>query len=542
MDSVPTTFVLPRAVLRAATPMCRVVVTTALLLSSVTAAPLLIQAGQNGAGRASLQSALQKAKAIYGTLAKPLTVNGKVLDPAEVERQTVYMIGQRQMQQKLIEMIIDDQMAEQIKSGVKRETFDVIEGDIGKQIEKTIKEFKVKNPGKDFWAELAKTNTSKAEYMTMQRSTLLFDKVFFRGIPSKWPELTREAIIASGGDQGQQFFDKFAEAVKEGQEVPALWLHICRQWVIGKMQEWSDVRYASDGLSPDVVLSVNGHDWRTKDAAAMLALKIKPEDRTRALIDIALQTALQQALEKKGAWLSDEQYRKEFAEYRKPYDSTPFTVKVLALSFKGYPSFEVYKARWRLERSFEHLIESEINDDNLKKHAKRAKDFLSDGRVSVKVIRIPAFNDAQGTWFNNGFATARATADQVMRDIESKKVKFDAAMKEHSKWPENLKDQGVLLNKSLNELRTELRENEYTDFVHGFSVGELFFYDVKPGTVAGPIRGQDGYYIGMVTDKMPASSEMNLGDKNQRDLVKQDYLSHRFLAWANKVAAATKIR
>lgn len=471
-----------------------------------------------------------------------LTVNGTKLDPLEIQRQTVYLVGRQLLQQKLVEMIVDDQMQQQIKAGIPKATFDVINDDVSKQIQKSVTEFEKKNAGKSFWTELAKTGISKEEYLVLQRSTLLFDKVFFRGIPSKWPEITKEAIIASGGQNGSDFFKKFESNVKEGQEVPALWLQICRQWVIGKMQEWSDIKYASDGLPSDVVLSVNGQAWKTVDAARALALKVKGEDRKRALIDIALQTALRGELQKSGHWLSDEQFTKEFAEYREPYDKTPFTVKVLALTFKGYPSFEVYKARWRLERSFEHMIEKDINDDNLKAHLAKAKDFLADGRASAKIIRVPAFDDANGTWFVDGFEKARVKAESIMKAIESKEMSFDDAMKEHAAWPERYADQGTLSNKSLNELRTELKENEYTDFVQGYSVANIVFFDVKAGECVGPLRGQEGYYIALKTSMSPAMGAMSLGDKNQRDLVRQDYLSTRFLAWANEVAQRTKVR
>ncbi|HMQ23268.1 MAG TPA: hypothetical protein PKE00_12310, partial [Planctomycetota bacterium] len=417
--------------------MKRLLFATCLAASSV-ALPVVALAGapqDDAALSAQVQGVAQGAT---------IAINGAGLDPLEVDRQTVYLVGRQLLQQKLVELIVEDQMEQQIKSGTSKETFQVITDDVEKQIQKTIEEFEKKNVGKSFWTELAKTGISKEEYLVLQRSTLLFDKVFFRGIPSAWPEITKEAIIASGGENGQDFFRKFEENVKEGQEVPALWLQICRQWVIAKMQEWSDVKYASDGLDPSVVISVNGKEWKTAEAARALALKIKPEDRIRALTDIALQTSLRQELQKAGHWLSDEQFAKEFAEYREPYDKTPFTVKVLALTFKGYPSFEVYKSRWRLERSYEHMIAKEINDDSLKAHLEKAKDFLADGRASAKIIRIPAFDDANGTWLQNGFELAREKAEQVMAMIESKELDFDAAMKEYSKWPEHQADQGTL--------------------------------------------------------------------------------------------------
>ena len=35
-------------------------------------------------------------------------------------------------------------------------------------------------------------------------------------------------------------------------------------------------------------------------------------------------------------------------EYRQPYDSTPFTVEIIATRFKGYPCLEAFRSRWRL--------------------------------------------------------------------------------------------------------------------------------------------------------------------------------------------------
>jgi hypothetical protein len=492
--------------------------------------------------RATLEHALARATELESMLTQPMSVNGQKLDPLEVQRQTLYLVGTRQMRQKLIEMLIDDQIAEQIRNGRNKAEFDVIENEVKTAIAKNISEFTTKNPGKNFWEELRKTNTTREEYFTMQRSTLMFDKVFFPGIPKNWPDITKECIIAAGGEQGMQFFKRFEESVKEGQQVPALWLHICRQWVMSKLKEWSDVRYASDGLPNDVCLEVNGNQWKTEDAMRALGLKITPTDRRRALTEIALQTAMRQKLEASGHWLNDEQFQKELAEYREPYDKTPFTLEVMALNFKGFPSFEIYKQRWRIQRSYEHMIAKEINDENLTKHLDKAKSFLADGRISLKLIRIPAFDDATGTWAENGWGNALQTANQAMEMIASKEMTFDEAIKSVSSWPEHMTNQGQLLGKSLNEIRQELRESEYSDFIAGYSVAEILYYDVPAGQVAGPLRGQDGYYIGFVTNKQAPTSSVDLKDKNQRDLVKQDFISHRFLQWSNEVAATTTVR
>ena len=500
------------------------------------------QEGPVQAGPQDLRGAIRRALAIHDSMRSDLLVNGVRVSAAEVDRQVLYRVGQVQIRQKLIEMIVDDQMAVLIEEGKKKKSdFAVFEQAVTDRIAKSIKEYASKNPGKDFWAELEKSNTSKEEFRTMIRSTLLFDKIFFPGIPKNWPEITKEAIMASGGEQGTAFFERLEESVKEGQKVPDLFLYICRQWVVKKMMEWSEVKYASDGLAKDACLSINGKHWKTKDAMIALAQKITAVDRESALLEIVLQAALKGALQKAGSYLDDQQFKVEFQKYREPYDKTPFTVEVMATMFKGYPSFETYKARWRLERSYENLISKEINDDSLEEHAKVAKAFLSDGRVSVNLLRLPAFDDSKGRWISQGFAKAEALADKIMEDIVAKKISFTEAMARYGKWPALAEEQGFYVSKSLNELRLPLKESDYTDFIEGYSVAEELFYRGKVDHVVGPFRGRDGYYICYIVDRIPAGAPMDLTDKNSRDLVKQDYLSHRFLRWANEVASKTKV-
>ncbi len=530
---------------------------TSLFALSLTALPVLAQTPVTASASATvavpvaaqaqasseLRAAVSKALAIRDGLQKPLEVNGIQIDPLEVERQTLYRVGQRQIREKLIEMIIDEQIRESIEEGKRKKAeFDVMEKEVQKSIDEQKKAFADKYPDKDFYSILQMQGVTPEEFVTMTRTTILFDKIFFPGVPKNWPDITKECIIAAGGEQGADFMKKLEESVKPGQVVPPLFLRICRQWVLQKLEEWSDVRYASDGIPPQACMMVNNKPWLTVDASRALALKIRPEDRANALTELALWTAVKGELKKAGKWLSDEQFQKEFEEYRAPYKDGPFNIKVMAMTFKGYPSFEVYKNRWRLERSYEHLIAKEINDDSLKAHLERASRFLNDGKLSVHLIRIPAWDDETGTWRQNGFERARLEAQRVFDEIASKKMPFEAAKTQFSKWPSHIEHQGFLGIKGLNELRQELEETEYTDFISGFSVANELFYKGEVGNVMGPLRGQKAYYIAFIASRTPASGSMDLSDKNQRDLVKQDYLSYRFLNWANEVASRTTVK
>ena len=55
------------------------------------------------------------------------------------------------------------------------------------------------------------------------------------------------------------------------------------------------------------------------------------------------------------------------------------------------------------------------------------------------------------------------------------------------------------------------------------------------------MRGPDGWYIARVTQRTPARGTTSVADPRTRDLVKQDYVTWRFLEWANQVLAQAEI-
>ena len=45
-----------------------------------------------------------------------------------------------------------------------------------------------------------------------------------------------------------------------------------------------------------------------------------------------------------------------------------------------------------------------------------------------------------------------------------------------------------------------------------------------------------------VNSRTPARSAVSVADERTRELVRQDYVNHRFLAWANEVLASAQIQ
>jgi hypothetical protein len=186
------------------------------------------------------------------------------------------------------------------------------------------------------------------------------------------------------------------------------------------------------------------------------------------------------------------------------------------------------------------MIAKEIHNESLKGHIPLAKNFLGDARVNVSYIRVPAFDDATGTWRENGWTRAKVEADGAMDAIE-KGMSFDEAMKTFGRFKPGDTEGGRLGAKSFNELRQKLGESEYLDFVNGYSIAQMLLNETKEGQVIGPVRANDGYIIAKLITRVPPGGSVTVEDEKTRELIKQDYISTRFLKWAGEVAARMKL-
>ena len=59
---------------------------------------------------------------------------------------------------------------------------------------------------------------------------------------------------------------------------------------------------------------------------------------------------------------------------------------------------------------------------------------------------------------------------------------------------------------------------------------------------SGPLRAPSGYYIARVNSRSPARGQAQIADARTRELVRQDFVSYRFLNWANDVLAKAEIK
>lgn len=486
----------------------------------------------------------ERAKLVFD-----LKVNGKGLDAREVMREVVYLTGGKLVEAKVADFFILEEIKRQVDSGKRRaEEFDISDEQVMTELAPMRNEFESKNPGVDFW-EVVRTQygLSRETFLEQRKQTMLFDKVYFPGGPKTWPDITKEAIKAqANSDQGQQFIDKL-ESTSEGKDengapkkLPEFWINIMRGFVQKGLRSWSDVRYATDGLPVETVLQVNDFTWATADAFNFVKKGLYVQDLERSMQEVAVREALRQELEKANALLTDEQFKSMYETYREPYDSTPFTVEMIATRFKGYPCLEAYRARWRLMTAYSGWIKDEITTENLQAHANKFGAFFADGQISVDVLPFQARDPRSGAWRTDGMERAKERCEAAFELIENKTKSFEELLNEHKEFFVNDDKRGRLGFLPLNQLKQQLRENEYTQLHDGFSISHHLFFEAEVGTIVGPIAGPDGYYIARINSRTPARRQVDVANEKERELVREDFLNYRFFQWANGVIAKAK--
>ncbi len=482
-------------------------------------------------------------------LMQDLKVNGQQLDPKEVMREAVYLTGGKLVEAKVANFFILEEMKRQVESGKRKaEEFVVTDEEVMEQLGPMMSDFGAKHPGVDFWDVVrSQYGLNRDTFLEQRKEGILFDRVFFPGAPKNWPDITKEAIKSqTQGAQGAQFLEQMEKATEgtddKGQprKLPEFWIQMMRTFVQKGLRGWSDIKYASNGLPVETVVQVNDLKWTTEDAFEFVKKGLFIQDLERAVQEVLVREALRQELVKKGAYLADEAFQQRYEEYRQPYDSTPFTVEIIATKFKGYPCLEAFRSRWRLLASFGDMIAPEITDEVLQAHADKYAAFFADGQVNLDIIPFMARDPNSGAWQPDGMAAAKQRCEAVFASLEKREMTFEQAIAKHIEFYATDEKKGRLGLLPLNQVRQNLRESEFTQLHDGFSLAHFLFFDAEVGKTLGPLQSPDGYVIARINARTPPRKRIDVKDERQRTLVREEYVTNRFFAWANEVIGRAK--
>lgn len=240
--------------------------------------------------------------------------------------------------------------------------------------------------------------------------------------------------------------------------------------------------------------------------------------------------ALQHDLERRGAWLDDEKYEAAYDEYRKPYDSTPFTVRVIATRFKGYPDLAAFQQRWRVFESFRRTLPAAAcGDEALAAEAALSRDLIVGTGVEIDCWLHPAGELDDG---RRDFTAAEQSAAKTLQKLHAGETIVDPEilLSHHG-------EQSPLLFNSLQKL---FGEGEYTSLLREPAAAAVM--RAKACELVGPLRTPTGVFVVRVVKRTEADRKIDAKDARTRELLRQLREQRLFLDWVDEVFAKAVLR
>jgi len=513
-----------------------------------------------------------RRKSVLEALAVPLTINGEKVSEGAVRRSLVYSKGTTILESRKVDLFIEAEIERQVKAGTPRSKFELTSDDVDTEMEAAEARVREEFPDRSVEDLIGPAGLDRSGLRDQVEQGKLFDVVFLPENPREWPDTTVAAIQSQAG---QEFIDKLTEGYdlrqttgEEGDPDSAghqLWKNIMRQFVMKALNDASLLTPASE-LPDDVALEVDGQRLMTEEIFSVLLDRgrLSAHDVNQERLWFAKTHALEQALRKAGYWIEDEEFEVLWEEEEAPYRDSPFNLQVIAVGFRKFPSMDAFKRYTRLLKSYERMIQDEINDGNLKEHLTRADRLLGLGKVRADVLLVSAFSFDKGRMKQGGWAEAEARSIKIAEELaekfgaaetqEEQDAIWNAAMDKYSDFKDNpvaKSQQGTAENRKYNkgrfkllhrnELVQSLGESDYSMFLTGTSVVDHIFFDQETGEIDGPFKGALGYYITKVVDRQSPTKRLSVENEGQRDLIRQDYLSVRFNQYAEEVLAASKV-
>ena len=492
-----------------------------------------------------LRDRLEAVRRAAGALR--VSVNGEEIPAAAIERTLVYLLGRFYLDRRIGDFFVADEVERRREKGQSVEHLGIGTGDVLAEIESA------KRRIASGWVR--RDRTGKPDCMgpivDESGSEALFDRVFVPEDPDEWSETTIRALTSQGG---RDFVDKTMKGLREHREktptepIPAFYRTVLRRWITKALQEEARIRLASDGLPPDVVLTVNDRPLLTSEAHLAVAPSATELDRERAMRWSVWATVTRQALVETGVYLDDEEFATQGAirGLELPYKGSHHGPETIATVFKGFPSYELYREYCRLWMSFERKFQAEITDDALARHCDRVRAFYEEATVDAQVILCAGLDLRSPDRTLKGlhaFDEARGRARLVVAMLEEG-ASFEELIDRFSDFPGQAapgENRGRFGPRDESQLRRLLGESEFEELVRGYSISEFLFHDALIGEAVGPFLGPYGYYVGRVIARSPGNRTIDLSSENGRELVREDYLSRRFLEWSNEAVSRSTI-
>ena len=474
------------------------------------------------------------------------------------QRVLIYTAGASHIFQHTNAMLVDVEIERRKIAGMDLGSLKVTDAEIETEIERIISEAVEKNPDLDFWRQVKAMGYTTESFREEKRRHMTLVRLFFPPEPADWPMELLKEVFGNEGDNN--LYDAWIAGIpaellkkKEKGESYSLDNMTLQMFLLPHVMRWlyqqADIKEPFDGLREGVCLSVNGKEVPTSEMLKIVEPLLTPVVKERAAAWVEIKTKVGAALEAKNLLLTSAEAQALVDEDKKEFENSPISYEQIALQVMGFPTMEMFKQHYLLLKSHGQSLSNPLSTEELQAHLETRRQFLGNGKANAEVILFSALDLETGVFPDDAdlFAVQESRAAEAAAKLEDG-VTWEEILDEYSDYPESVvtsmpgapqPKKGRLGNQSRNPLRQFLGENDYVDFLQGYSIGEAILFDAEIGQVYGPVRGPFGFYMYRVKDRIPPTKEFDLAnDKNQVYVVSDDLQRRRFLAFVDQVMSA----
>jgi len=510
---------------------------------------------------------------------RPLVVNGVRIPTEEIQRFLIYGAGRKELELRRDDWLIQWGAKQRQLEGLES-SGEVTQARILWEIEDRLNELREGYPDLDLETEVRRRYRTRDLFERQIAQELRFEQVFLTPDPDLWPAVSFEALQAEAeGVLVEDYRESYRRRLQfspwkspkalpnrypDGQ--PALppedpmYRSILRTIIREHILASFGWRTATDGLPLGLVLTLDTDDdgvselsIATHELWDAVSSIICVEDVRRARRYLALREALEQRLPGAGSSsFPDEIKERHLRDVKRPCCS-PY-------GSGRFPSCETYWDHQRLLRAYREWIspslwstpEGELGLPLLW-HLEQAKWTLGLAKVRVEATLISILDFKRCRWRLGGWAAAREHATSLYVDLQ----------REPELWPEVLRNQNDFWDQpkprgrfdhrviyrarprpfegSRGRLRKLFYEDDYTLFLEGVSVADTALLEAPVGEVSGPYKGQLGYYLLRVVERLPPTLILDATDPKQVGSLIDDYVEHSFIQFAHEALRSSRV-
>jgi hypothetical protein len=360
-----------------------------------------------------------------------------------------------------------------------------------------------------------------------------------------------------------------------------------------------DFKSAGDGLPDTTAL------WADTDADGKPELVVSTDELWNQVKETVSQTEIDEAkqwfvtsiathdrLEKDGFLLNPGDCSAALTAREGEFENATFNLETLATSTYYFPSVQTYREYYCMMEGFKKLNEPRLKPGPggevaqvLRDYYDRATKIMGLGQIDVEVLLVAAFDIGKFRWKQNGWEWAKNKAAEIYSQVESNTREYNEQrakileakakaqeykpekevlepyrfwtqmMDDHCEYwdppaPEEkgkmsmvgMKMRGRFGPHYRNDLNTFIGETYYSNWVTGRSITDYVFFDQAEGTVAGPFKGPQGYYITRVLRRTPPTRSLNLSEPKHLELLRDDWLRVGFVQYAKEAVAGADVK